>query len=114
MFEIINDIGRRFGVKLVRKGERYGRNGCLTHDGEHGPLVEFYDLDQDPERFPGGQFVSRYNADVLLGTSEFSFNGPLGSRGGLDLLGDVAEWELDQVAAVATYRWLQRECAKEG
>ncbi len=37
---IINDRGRRFGVRIVREGDRYGLGRRLTHD-EPDPLVEF-------------------------------------------------------------------------
>ena len=74
-------------VHFVQEGEHYGVNGSLVygntvgsgvpHIGErindcqlygHGlPLVEFYDMSQDPVLFPGGQFVSRYYMSTLLG-----------------------------------------------
>ena len=44
----------KFNVRIVRAGDRYGRDNCLTHDKDE-PLVEFYD-----SRYPHteyGQFV---------------------------------------------------------
>ncbi len=67
----------RFRVHLVQEGERYGAGGgfvygkALSNDCQlygHGlPLVEFYDVSQDPAKFPEGQFVSRYFMSTLLG-----------------------------------------------
>ncbi len=54
----------KFNVRIVKAGEKYGLNDCLTHDG--APLVEFYD-----SRYPKfdngrGQFVSRYYTETIL------------------------------------------------
>lgn len=64
----------KWRVHLVTPGAHYGLEGALTYTQEdadrHGsglPLVEFYDISQDPIIFPGGQFVSRYYMDTLLG-----------------------------------------------
>jgi hypothetical protein len=70
MFTISNEIaGKTFKVKILRKGDQYGLNKCLTHEDDV-PLVEFYDAvsDHDPE----GRFISRYSADSLLGQCKFS------------------------------------------
>ena len=77
--------GRVFAVRLVSRGERYGRDGCLTHD-EGDPLVEFYDATYAgdwPDTFTGdlGQFVSRYYRETLLSHD-----------GGLSLDGGVPVW----------------------
>lgn len=56
-----------FNVRIVHKGESYGRNNCLTHD-QDDPLVEFYDArwqGRIPD-WPLGQFVSRYYLSTLL------------------------------------------------
>jgi hypothetical protein len=69
---ITNDKGRRFFVRFVYQGERYGLNDCLTHK-EPEPMVEFYD-DTYSEANGGkfgerGQFVSRYSTSVLAAWS---------------------------------------------
>lgn len=73
----------RFRVHLVQEGERYGAGGGFVYGKDlsngsfgipindcqlygHGlPLVEFYDVSQDPAKFPEGQFVSRYFMSTL-------------------------------------------------
>jgi len=83
-----NDGGRRFNVRLVRRGDRYGLNDCLTHGkaptrrhdtnteipegiaaagGYDGAMVEFYDATYANQKSfgPRGQFVSRYYLATL-------------------------------------------------
>lgn len=60
---------RVFAVRIVRRGDTYGRNGCLTHRKDR-PMVEFYDTTYAgswPDEFSRdlGQFVSRYYWDTL-------------------------------------------------
>ncbi len=58
----------KFNVRIVRAGDRYGLDNCLTHDKDE-PLVEFYD-----SRYPHceyGQFVSRYYVATILGTDRY-------------------------------------------
>jgi hypothetical protein len=56
----------KFNVRIVRKGDRFGRNDCLVHDDDR-PMVEFYDHRYDHSDFKGrGQFVSRYFVCTLL------------------------------------------------
>ena len=53
----------KFNVRIVNKGDMYGRNFCLMHD-EHEPVIEFYDSRYPHTKF--GQFVSRYYVSTLL------------------------------------------------
>lgn len=53
----------RFNVRIVNKGEKYGRGFCLTHDKEQ-PMAEFYDSRYPHTEF--GQFVNRYYVSTLL------------------------------------------------
>lgn len=95
MLQVINDKGIKFNVLIVRKGDTYGLNDCLTHD-EDRPLVEFYD-DRYKHGFGMyGQFVSRYYADTLLKHSTLF---------GIDLEGSIADWEIsaDNVKLVQEY-----------
>lgn len=97
--EITNDQGRRFTVRIVEKGQRYGLNDCLVHD-RLMPLVEFYDLTHTGAGFgPLGQFVSRYYADTLLARE--------GSQG-LDLCGHEPVWKLDAASFREARMWVSR------
>jgi len=65
-----NDAHERdFTMRVVKKGDRYGREMCLVHDRDD-PMVEFYDrgwsIDRDTDGTVLGQFVSRYNLATLL------------------------------------------------
>jgi len=70
MFLITNTVaGKTFKVKVLRPGDQYGLNKCLTHE-DGIPLVEFYDASLDDTQ--EGLFISRYSADSLLGQCKFS------------------------------------------
>ena len=72
-----------FNVRILRKGEKYGLEDCLTHK-ERKPLVEFYDYrHRDDKEWKRGQFVSRYYAETIL-KHDLNF--------GLSLDGGVPEW----------------------
>lgn len=92
-----------FNVRILRKGERYGLNDCLTHD-EEAPLVEFYDFryhnDDDWKR---GQFVSRYYAETLFENviDRYLY--------GLQLYGEVPEWTVPQEQMRQIMHWLESE-----
>ena len=97
--KIVNKNGCAFHMRIVRQGDAYGREMCLTHDRDM-PLVEFYDATYDFETAPDGtnlgQFVSRYYLDTLLGKSGHSPDNSF--KRGLDLKSDVDAWTLDSGA----------------
>ena len=87
MKDFTNSEGRIFGVRIIRKGDRYGLDDCLTVDG--APMVEFYDATYRGPKFgPRGQFVSRYYASTLL-------EGGRGRKEGLCLHGGEPVWSID-------------------
>ena len=55
----------KFNVRIVRKGDRYGRDDMFAHD-QDAPLVEFYDDRYHSQQGDRGQFVSRYYVYSLL------------------------------------------------
>jgi len=93
MYPIINDAGRVFNVRVVRKGDKYGLRDGLTFGSEATPkdptssirrtsdaaaargevLVEFYDATyanhpgfvEQNGGDPRGQFVARYYLSTL-------------------------------------------------
>jgi len=73
MIDYTNATTARIGpwtVRLVFKGERYGRDGAMLNE-QTMPMVEFYDTEQDKAKFgPWGQFVTRYYLDTLLETRQ--------------------------------------------
>ena len=97
---VVNNAGRAFNVRLVRKGDRYGLDNCLVHDKDD-PLIEFWDAtyEHDARFTPGlGQFVSRYFLATLTGQD--GFGGDRRGSSGIDLCGHVAAWKVtgDNVA----------------
>lgn len=88
MFKITTHAGLNLLVRMVRKYDVFGVDGCLVHD-ESDPLVEFYDCDHDFENNPVnivGQFVSRYYLSTLMSGDQ--------SRG-LCLDGGEPKWVID-------------------
>ena len=89
----------KFNVRVVTKGEKYGRDFCLTHDGDK-PLVEFYDARYPHTEF--GQFVSRYYVETILGDDGY---GP--KDGGLSLDGGIPEWTVPASDMDTVRDWLK-------
>jgi len=74
----------KFFIRIVRDGDKHGRDLCLTHEGK--PMVEFYDMRFDHRAWKGrGQFVQSYYIETILD----------GSEGGLCLMGGVPDWNLN-------------------
>lgn len=116
----------RFRVHLVQEGERYGAGGGFVYGKDlsngsfgipindcqlygHGlPLVEFYDVSQDPAKFPEGQFVSRYFMSTLLGMD--SIGDSIGEMSALGLDGGVPDWTIrgDDLQEVYAHLFLHR------
>ena len=94
MFTVINDEGRPWNIKILRKGDKYGRSNCLTHEDER-PLVEFYDALYGPEQGfdEEGQFVGRYYVETILGEDGYG-----SCAGGLCLDGGIPCWNIDAVS----------------
>ena len=82
----------RFNVRIVRTGDAYGLNDCLTNDG--APLVEFYD--NRHMHTSRGQFVSRYFVFTILERADGL---------GLMLDGGVPAWTVsaDDMRIVGAY-----------
>jgi hypothetical protein len=86
---IVKDGTKTFLVRIVREGDRYGLDNCLTHKGES--MVEFFDhdyaFDKDVQGRVLGQFVSRYYISTLKS-----------HRGGLNLYGSEPKWSVSALA----------------
>jgi len=92
---VINNDGRAFNVRLVREGDRYGRDAHIEHDSAE-PLIEFWDAtyERDPHFTLGlGQFAARYGFGTLIGLDGYSLDHRSGSPG-LNLCDHVPEWKV--------------------
>lgn len=106
--------GVRFRARILREGDRYGLDDCLTWEHEDRLGVEFYDT-----RFPHterGQFVSRYFAETLLDDHcridpgyRYGQDGCRHRAGGLDLDGGIPDWTIDSDAMDVVRAWLRLE-----
>tara|TARA_Y100001949_G_C15963766_1_gene320536 strand:+ start:591 stop:983 length:393 start_codon:yes stop_codon:yes gene_type:complete len=101
-----NERGQPWTIRIVDKGDNYGREDCLTND-KNEPLVEFYDADHphsiDVESGTIlGQFVSRYNFSTIAD-----------STGGIDLMGYEPKWKMDYLALNSVRAHLKAYAATE-
>lgn len=111
-------------ARLVRLGDRYGLNGCITHGDKHThkkePLIEFYTLIGDDKEgslawdgVKGYWFTSRYYLSTFLGKCEYSCNGgPV--RNGLSLDGGYPEYDLDAQDCQKVAAWIESLDQEEG
>ena len=113
-------------ARLVRLGDRYGLDGCITHALENGyttfeePLIEFYTLIGDDKEgslawdgVKGYWFISRYYLSTFLGTCEYSRDGgPV--RNGLSLDGGYHEYDLDAQDCQKVAAWIETLDQGEG
>jgi len=88
----------KFNVRIVRRGDRYGRDDMFAHD-EDQPLVEFYDDRYHSQQGDRGQFVSRYYVATLL---EYAGQG-------LNLYVGEPAWYLHPVDMDRVREYLQEE-----
>lgn len=87
----------RWNIRLIRQGDGYGVNDCLTNDSGQ-VLVEFYDNRYTEGFTPLGQFVSRYYAETLLMRP---------SRCGLSLHGGEPSWTVSPEEMEVAEAWLR-------
>ena len=108
---VTNDMGRKFTVRILRSGDKYGLDECLTWGEKTRGIIapedlakwnlrlglEFYDATYaGDQRFPPlGQFVSLYYLGSILE-----------GHGGVDLQGDVPEWKIDHSAMAEVLAWV--------
>ena len=118
--------GKPMLARLVRLGDRYGLNGCITHSlegrytSDKEPMIEFYTLVGDDtagslawDGAKGYWFISRYYLNTFLGKSVYSFNGgPV--RNGLSLDGGYPEYDLDAHDCQKVAAWIESLDQGEG
>jgi hypothetical protein len=81
-----------YTVRLVKKGDMYGRDHCLTHS-EDDPLVEFYIVDDD-DVFRS--FISRYYLSTIMTRS-----------GGINLCSNI--YYTSDKTMIAVKQWLREQ-----
>lgn len=96
--------GKTFNIRLIPQGSNYGRTLSLVAD--KGDVVEFYDAEY--MHTDHGQFISRYNADTLLGKD--SYGAP---TGGLNLDAGNRAWQVDAAAMSDVREWLDAKTKGE-
>jgi hypothetical protein len=97
--DVINSRARPWRAVIIRDGDKYGLDNCLTVDD--GPLVEFYDMANTKMHGDAGQFVARYYVETLVSAENF--------RVGLCLQGYAPEWEIDADTMLIIRLWLENQ-----
>jgi hypothetical protein len=80
---------RRWQVRFLSTGDRYGLDGCLE---VARPMVEFHDC----AKFSEGRFAARYYLETLLKRQP----------AGLSLRMDVEPWKLSAVDMAHVMSWI--------
>lgn len=98
---MLNENGDAYRARIIFPGDNYGRNDCLTLEGEH-PVITLYDAahDFDFDKKTGavlGQFVTSYRTETFLDIDR-----------GLDMHGGAPKWKLDRAAVVMLQRFIIR------
>lgn len=99
----------KWRVAVVQQGETYGHGGAVVHE-DAKPVVEFYDMSQDIEWFPNGQFTGgRYYLETLMTSDRWSESiDKVAERGsGLCLHGDVPSWTVPAGELAVIAAWLR-------
>lgn len=101
MFQVINQYGIPFNVRIVQQGDRFGRQGCLEHP-DRMPLIEFYDARYtDHADWSGrGQFVTSYYLDTFF---------QIQNRGVM-LDGGIPDWQLGWIEVQTVQKWFLMGC----
>jgi hypothetical protein len=105
-FKVTNDKGNDFIVRIVEKGEWWGRNKALLHE-KNDPLVVVFDADgekyeltysQVAYRQLNPQMVSHYYLSTLLEGDTLNT--------GINLHGGVPAWQIDKENWRKVIEWL--------
>lgn len=99
-FTVTNPQGVVFNVRILRQGEKYGLNDCLTHR-DADPVVEFYVANLKSQGWPRGQLASSYYVKDFLQIA-----------GGLCLFGDVREWDFSEVEVCEVKEYLRENLSQ--
>ena len=100
---LISNVGfAPLAIRIVKKGDPYGKDGCLINKGS--PMIEFYDRRYNIDKWLNpdieGQFIARYYVEDFMGL----YN-PI-----LILDYGVSSWKLSEVKSVQ--EWVKQEMAQ--
>ena len=100
---LISNVGfAPLAIRIVKKGDPYGKDGCLINKGS--PMIEFYDRRYNIDKWLNpdieGQFIARYYVSSFLEAKSIF----------LDLDTGISSWKLSEVKAVQ--EWVKQEMAQ--
>ena len=108
---ILSRIGKPVSENSLPKyrkiSERtFGRWRIVVEEEKLGPVAKFYDTYQNPVSFPGGQFVSSYYVETLLGKDRWS-DGSIAEYEAFNLDTGCREWTVCQPELTQIAEWLE-------
>ena len=99
--------------KITKIAERtFGRWRIVVQKEDRGLIARFYDVAQDPVRFEGGQFVTSYYVETLLGMDQWS-DGGIGEYEAFSLDMGCEAWTIYQPELTQIDDWLRGIRSKE-
>lgn len=103
----------KYRVHVLTPGSKYGAGECLTFKDKDS-CVEFWDMSQDPARFPNGQFTGgRYYIETLY-DDKWGAGPEQMKRWGLQLDGDVPVWHVSGEEMTKVFDWLKNRPLADG
>lgn len=92
---VLKDYNIVLIVRLVERGDSYGKNFCLTNSS-HDDYVEFYDpYNHFTKDSDFGYFIARYYKQNIMEC-----------KGGLKLYGDDPAWQISDEGMEKVWKWL--------
>lgn len=91
----------KWRVELVDKGGTFHANHSEQSNDGDGTIAVFYDISQDLVKFPGGQRVTSYYVDTLLGKDGWGR-----PENGLSLFADIPSWTVGRNDMQKILKWL--------
>jgi hypothetical protein len=94
-----NQNGKQFAIRIISKGDNYGRNRCLTLE-EDNQLVEFYDVEGAGKEYFDelGQYIERYCIETIMEIENY----------GLNLSADVDVWSIEGTNIEKIQQWIKK------
>ena len=105
-FKVTNDSGNDFLVRIVEKGEWWGRNKALLHE-KNDPLVVVFDADGEKYELTYSQVLYRQLNPQMVGAYYLStlINGETVNTG-ISFDGRVPRWNVDKENWRKVIEWL--------
>lgn len=103
----------KWRVHVLTPGAQHGRDNRLIYKDKES-VVEFWDMSQDPTRFPNGQFTGGSYYISSLMDDKWGAGPEQLKRSGLRLDGDVPDWHVSSEEMTKVFEWLEKRPLADG